>query len=200
MLNIENFRRPKTSSKSVQQQPVGEKVAQPKVQKTVVSESTHRPTSSFRLKEAFAATVSEVQQSKHTTEVISAINLEAKDSFDITKLQKALHSYISDNHLDMTTSTAIVAHSPKIFAEDITIEVDNQMQFDRLETIKTDLRNYLVKTLNNGAIVCNIKMFENQAGVKEDKKPFTSQEKWEHLLKQNPLVADMKNMFGLEFE
>ena len=53
--------------------------------------------------------------------------------------------------------------------------------------------------LSNGHIAIEFKLFDN-ASTKEKKKLFTASEKFEHLVKLNPVIADLKNIFGLELE
>lgn len=96
-------------------------------------------------------------------------------------------------------AVALKAHRPEISGEEITIEVDNNLQMEHLESLKIGLQNHLIKKLNNGGITLHFCLFEPGSG-KEEKKLITAQDKLEHFIKLNPVVEEMRKRFGLQFE
>ncbi len=56
-----------------------------------------------------------------------------------------------------------------------------------------------MKNLKNGYVTFEFKLFDSNT-TQEEKKLFTASEKFEHFMKLNPVVADLKNIFGLELE
>lgn len=114
-------------------------------------------------------------------------------------MKAALEQYIREHHLETTVVVALTTHSPELCGEQIILSVDNQLQLEKLEAMKLQLQQALMKSLRNGRIVCQFKLFE-EGTAKEEKKLFTVSEKFEHFVKLNPVIADLKQMFGLELE
>ena len=81
----------------------------------------------------------------------------------------------------------------------VVLEVDNKLQYEKVEAIKSSIQNALMKHLNNGHLSLELRFFDDTKG-KEERRLITSQDKLEYFIKENPVVAEMKRMFGLEFE
>ena len=120
--------------------------------------------------------------------------VEARDVIDEGKVVAALERYIQDHRPEPTVAIALKTHRPEIDGENIVLAVDNQLQQDKLEALKMHLRNVLMKLLNNG-----FKLFDDQNST-EEKKLFTAGEKFQHFIELNPVVADLKSIFGLELD
>ena len=90
-------------------------------------------------------------------------------------------------------------HHPVVETEKITIFADNQLQLEKLEGTKMHLHHILMKYLNNGYIDLRFQLFDCNT-TQEEKKLFTASEKYEHFVKLNPVVADLKAIFGLELD
>jgi len=161
-------------------------------------EDKFRPTASFKLKQAFAET-SITSQVKAGVAAEQKIHVEARDNFDVEKLEQAFDAYIQQHKPETTIVVALKAHKPNIQGETILVEIDNQLQMERLEGLKLNLQNFLMKQLNNGAITLAFEFFDDSNG-KEEKKLITSQDKLEHFIEVNPVVEKMCKMFGLQFE
>ena len=118
---------------------------------------------------------------------------------DERKVVAALERYIQDHCPEPTVAIALKTHRPEIDGENIVLAVDNQLQQDKLEALKMHLRNVLMKLLNNGFITLSFKLFDDQNST-EEKKLFTAGEKFRHFIELNPVVADLKSIFGLELD
>mgnify|MGYP000018577436 FL=1 len=118
---------------------------------------------------------------------------------DERKVVAALERYIQDHRPEPTVAIALKTHRPEIDGENIVLAVDNQLQQDKLEALKMHLRNVLMKLLNNGFITLSFKLFDDQNST-EEKKLFTAGEKFRHFIELNPVVADLKSIFGLELD
>lgn len=94
---------------------------------------------------------------------------------------------------------ALRSHQPEIQDEKIILLADNLLQLEKLTAMKPHLSSVLMRILNNGHLSLEFKMYD-AASSKEEKKLFTAGEKFEHFLKLNPVVADLKIIFGLELE
>ena len=125
--------------------------------------------------------------------------VEARDVIDEGKVVAALERYIQDHRPEPTVAIALKTHRPEIDGENIVLAVDNQLQQDKLEALKMHLRNVLMKLLNNGFITLSFKLFVDQNST-EEKKLFTAGEKFQHFIELNPVVADLKSIFGLELD
>ena len=157
-----------------------------------------KPSASFKLKEAFAAS-SQAYNEKKDPVSEQRIHLDARDAFDVARVEKAYDDYIRVYKPETTVVVALKAHKPVIRGEEICIEIDNQLQWDHLDALKVNLQNALMKSLNNGFITLNLKFFENKDN-REEKKLITAQDKLEHFVRQNPVVGKMCEMFSLQIE
>ncbi len=180
---------------------VGEKENQPAATASLkknLPEEKPKPSASFKLKEAFAAS-SRVYNEKKDGVSEQRIKLDARDSFDVGQVEKAYDDYIRVHKPETTVVVALKAHKPVIRGEEICIEIDNQLQQEHLEALKIDLQNALMKSLNNGFISLKLKFFENKDN-REEKKLITAQDKLEYFVQQNPVIGKMCEMFGLQIE
>ena len=180
---------------------VAEKEKQPAATasvKKIIPEEKPKPSASFKLKEAFAASSQAYNKKK---EVISEqrIKLDARDTFDVAQVEKAYDDYIRVHKPSTTVVVALKAHKPLIRGEEICIEIENQLQQEHLEALKINLQNALMRSLNNGFISLTLKFFEDKNN-REEKKLITAQDKLEHFVQQNPVIGKMCEMFSLQIE
>lgn len=166
--------------------------------KNNLPEGKPKPSASFKLKEAFAAS-SRTHDEKESVVSVQRLKLDARDSFDTEQVEKACDEYIRANRPETTVAVALKAHRPVVRGEEICIEIDNRLQLEHLEKLKTDLQNALMKSLNNGFISLNLNLFDSKNN-REEKKLITAQDKLEHFVQQNPAVGKMCEMFGLQIE
>lgn len=159
----------------------------------------HRPDASFKIKDS-------LRQINQTQPVVKArktevqhSDIKAREAIDEEKVVAALERYVQDHRPDPTVVMALKTHKPEISGENIVLAVDNQLQQDKLEALKVHLRNALAKLLNNGFIALSFKLFDDR-NSKEEKKLFTAGEKFQHFVELNPVVANLKSVFGLELE
>lgn len=166
--------------------------------KKILPEEKTKPSASFKLKEAFAAS-SQDYNGKKDVVAEQRIKLDARDTFDAGQVEKAYDEYIRVHKPETTVVVALKAHKPVIRGEEICIEIDNQLQQERLEALRINLQNALMRSLNNGFISLSLKFFDDKNN-KEEKKLITAQDKLEHFVQQNPVVGKMCEMFGLQIE
>lgn len=158
-----------------------------------------RPDSSFKIKDSFRQE-SQVQPVVKVQPVIHQQEKpDTRESFDEAKVVAALEKYITEHTPEQTVSIALKTHRPVIEGEKIVLLADNQLQLEKLEAIRMHLQNILMKNLKNGYATFEFKLFDSNT-TQEEKKLFTASEKFEHFIKLNPVVADLKNIFGLELE
>lgn len=169
----------------------------PKNQKTLPVRP--RPKSSFKIKDTYSqllheqpSIVKEQQEEKHE-------KILAREVVDEAKVMAAFDRYITEYEPDQTIIIALKAHQPLIQGEKITILVDNQLQIDKLESIKMHFHHSLMRILNNGFISLSFGLFDDGL-TNETKKYYTSREKFDHFVELNPIVNNLKQLFGLELD
>ncbi|HXA03165.1 MAG TPA: DNA polymerase III subunit gamma/tau [Cytophagaceae bacterium] len=76
----------------------------------------------------------------------------------------------------------------------IKVKLDNLIQADQLDSIKTDLLEFLRKKLDNNNLILESDVSESEG----KRKIYTSDEKFKYLSEKYPFLDDMKKRFGLE--
>lgn len=168
--------------------------------KTVVNaEQRPRPEDSFRIKNS----LQEIRQAEPVFKVQQAVEIQeqlvVREAFGQQQVIKALENYVTQHMPEPIISIALRSHKPDVKGESIAILADNQLQLDKLVAVKIQIQNFLMRALNNGFVSLEFHMFDN-GSHQEEKKLFTAGEKFEHFLKLNPAIADLKVVFGLELE
>lgn len=174
--------------------------AQPGVNPVVADAGQYtRPENSFRIKDSLKkiAQAEPVVKAEQMEEKREQITL--REPFNQQMVVSALENYVAKYTPEPIISIAFRSHQPDVKGEAVIVLVDNQLQIDKLEAIKIQIQNFLMRELKNGSLSLAFHFFDNKNN-KEEKKLFTSGEKFEHFLKLNPVVADLKVIFGLELE
>jgi hypothetical protein len=125
--------------------------------------------------------------------------IQSRESFNAEKVEMALKNYGKLHQPEPTIIYALESYRPVVQGEKIKIWVDNQLQLEKLETIKPHMYSYLAKTLNHGGIILDFQLFD-ATQTQEKKKLFTASEKFEYFIELNPAIAELKDVFGLELE
>lgn len=159
-----------------------------------------RPEGSFRIKDSLK-TISQTDPVRKAEEVvIKREQIASREAFGQPEVVGALESYVASHKPEPIISVALRAHKPDVQGEKIVVLADNQLQIDKLENIKFQIQNFLMRSLKNGSITLSFQIFDDKTHKDEVKKLYTASEKFEHFLKLNPVVADLKVIFGLELD
>jgi len=76
----------------------------------------------------------------------------------------------------------------------ITVELKNPVEVDGIEKIKAEFLNFIRTTFKNKTI-----QLQHQVNIeKAAERPYTPKEKFEAMLKENPLLGKLKDTFGLD--
>lgn len=78
----------------------------------------------------------------------------------------------------------------------IELQVENKLQADELIHERIDLLNYLREKLKNYSITVNPLIVENT----QERKLYTSKDKYQHMLEKNPKLEEFKRAFNLELD
>ena len=166
---------------------------------TAVGTGKGRPDSSFKIKDSMRQ-VSEVQSvDKPKAADTGSVQIQFRDAFDRDGVKEAVRVFVDVCRPDSTVMLALTTHLPLVEGEKIIFLADNQLQIDRLMSLRIQIQNSIRKTLNNGFISVGFRLFDTES-TGEERKFFTSGEKFEHFVKLNPVVAELKDIFGLEFD
>lgn len=158
-----------------------------------------KPDASFKINDSLQKIGLANPNEKVQVSEIQSVRLETRDSFTEQQIVTVLDAYIQKHAPETAVTMALKSHHPEIQGENIIIQADNQLQMEKLETLKLSIQNALMHGLNNGFISLSFQFFDNSDG-KEEEKLFTSGQKFEHFLKLNPVISELKNIFGLELE
>lgn len=168
---------------------------------TVTKSITEKPLSSFRLNAALKSVSDEtsIYAAKPQDRVALQDEVEATDRFDSENVHNALNNYINQHKLETAVIIALQAHLPDVSQSMITLFVDNNLQLEKLNQLATHLLNFIKKALNNRLIILQFKLFEESVS-NEEKRYFTSSEKFTHFVELNPVVEELQKLFALEIE
>jgi DNA polymerase-3 subunit gamma/tau len=78
----------------------------------------------------------------------------------------------------------------------VTLDVDNAVQESEWNSERSDIHEYLRKELDNAAIT--VKM--NVLKTKEDRKPYTSMEKFKRMAEKNPSIEKFRKQLNLDID
>ncbi|WP_156309204.1 DNA polymerase III subunit gamma/tau [Sphingobacterium endophyticum] len=93
----------------------------------------------------------------------------------------------------ITLYTIMTSNAPTLEGTTIKIEVENGVQMEELKLGKIDMLNYLRVQLRNFALDIDGVMVEKS----KDRKPYTSQEKYQAMVAKNPLLDELRKTFDL---
>lgn len=113
------------------------------------------------------------------------------------ELHKAWHEFVEIRRQGGSMSEVVMLD--RVFTQDghvIQLGVDNPVQLDLLNDLKSDLLMYLRQTLKNGQIQIHAFVLEQQTS----RQPYTQAEKFNYLADKNPALLDLKNTLGLDFD
>ena len=167
-------------------------VAAPKVEKSAektVVQISARPSTSFKIKEPAEVKEQEAKYEK----------IKSHDAIDEQKVRDAIRHYVENCHPDPIVAVALESHQPIVSGDQIRIFVDNQIQMEKLHAIQMHFSHVLMKTLNNGFLSFDFQLFDSNKTT-EVKKLYTAEEKFNRFVEINPVVAELKKIFGLELE
>ena len=169
------------------------------VPKSEPARTNARLDSSFKIKDSLRQesqrqSVVKVYASEEPSEKV-----EAREPFDADRVVAAFEGYVAEHSPEQTVVFALRTHRPVVNGESVVLPVDNQLQMDKLGSVKKHLLNVLMKSLNNGFVTLDFTLFDT-GSTQEEKRFFTSGEKFEHFVQLNPAVSDLKRIFGLELE
>ncbi|MGL5683832.1 MAG: hypothetical protein ACRDDZ_12395 [Marinifilaceae bacterium] len=171
------------------------------VQVPKVSPSPAVSISSFRINDALKSVAQRDAHDYGISYEAQPVNAEitATTRFDSENVQNALHLYIQENKLETAVLIALQAHAPIVSGADITLLVDNTLQVEKLNNIGTHITNSLKRKLNNGILTLTFRQAEADE-LKQEKRFFTSSEKYKYFVELNPAVEELQKLFGLEIE
>ncbi len=115
--------------------------------------------------------------------------------FDLTQLKKVWQNYAvryeEEVHLFHTLTSQTITNE----GTEITITVENSVQYEQVRVLKPEIIGYLRRELENSQIDIEIK----QEKPKGDNRIFTDDQKLQQMIQKNPELGRMKMLFHLDF-
>lgn len=85
-------------------------------------------------------------------------------------------------------------NSVKLDDEMITVELTNPIEVDGIEKIRADFLKFIRNRFQNNSIQLQHKVNIEKAADR----PYTAKDKFEAMLKENPLLGKLRDTFGLD--
>lgn len=157
---------------------------------------------SFNLKKALEETKEKANDRQEGQGLRTENNrVKAQSEFSAADVVAALESYVTTlSDEDKATKIALSSHAPKVEGFVITLEVDNDFLLARMTDLHPTLLSFLMKKLNNGFITLNVQIYVEKNDGEEKKRLFTAKDKFDYFTSINPVVSELKALFGLEIE
>jgi len=120
-------------------------------------------------------------------------NTEEGKELNEGELKSAILEFIKNNKVGPVIENSL-KNSVKLKGEMITVELTNPVEVDGIEKIKADLLTFIRKKFQNKAI-----QLQHQVNIeKAAERPYTPKEKFEAMLKENPILGKLRDTFGLD--
>ncbi len=99
---------------------------------------------------------------------------------------------------ELGETESLVINRPVRLGDDhvVIVELASSLEMGILERFEVELTGFLRKTLQND----NIKLEKEVNTPDQSKKLYTSKDKYEYMVKQNPALKDLKDRLGLDFD
>lgn len=128
-------------------------------------------------------------------ETEQAAPIEIDKSFDIKELKIVWQNYAlkykEEVHLFHTLTSQPIENE----GSEITITVENSVQYEQVRVLKPEIIGYLRRELKNSQIEIDVK----QEKPKGDNRVFTDDQKLQQMIQKNPELGRMKMLFHLDF-
>lgn len=157
---------------------------------------------SFRLKLAMEESREDLKTQQAGTETkVETNRVKARSEFLAADVTSALEAYVATlEEKDKAVRFALASHPPKVDGYVIRLEVDNDFLLAKVMELHPYILSFLMKKLNNGFISLDAQVYADPDEGQDKKRIFTAKDKFEHFLALNPVVGELKSLFGLEIE
>lgn len=136
------------------------------------------------------------ETSEKETEVAEAV-VRQNQEYTEEELHKAWHAFVEQRRQGGSMSEVVMLDRAfSVEKHVIQLGVDNPVQLELLNDLKTDLLTFLRTTLKNGQLQIHAFVLEQQV----NRLPYTQSEKFSYMLEKNPAIQDLKNSLGLDFD
>jgi DNA polymerase-3 subunit gamma/tau len=94
--------------------------------------------------------------------------------------------------------STLTSRKPSLKEGKIELELRNKVQFDDFNSkVKSDLLAFLREKTGDSALIIEARI---EKGLRETKKPYTADEKFDYLSNKNPVLKKLRQEFNLDFE
>lgn len=109
------------------------------------------------------------------------------------ELKSTILEFIKDNKIGPVIANSL-KNSVQLEGEMITVELTNPVEVDGIERIRVDLLTFIRTKFQNRSIQLQHKVNIEKAADR----PYTAKDKFEAMLKENPLLGKLRDTFGLD--
>jgi hypothetical protein len=109
------------------------------------------------------------------------------------ELKSTILEFIKDNKIGPVIANSL-KNSVQLEGEMITVELTNPVEVDGIERIRVDLLTFIRAKFQNRSIQLQHKVNIEKAADR----PYTAKDKFEAMLKENPLLGKLRDTFGLD--
>jgi len=133
------------------------------------------------------------KEDKNEPELVDVESTEAPKEFNEEALKSIILEFIKNNKVGPLVENSL-KNSMKVEGDMITVELTNPVEVDGIEKIKADFLNFVRNRFHKRSIQLQHKVNIEKAA----ERPYTPKEKFEAMLKENPLLGKLKDTFGLD--
>lgn len=139
--------------------------------------------------------VAENRQKKTSVKAGTSLEI-GESSFTAKDVCKQINEFVVSEKLEASKRTVFSAYEPEILHKtDIYFRVESKLETETVKNFKAILEKRLRKNLDNK----NIKVFSRVVNKSEEKTLLvTDKQKYDYLVKRNPLVDKMREKLGLD--
>ncbi|MFA8435868.1 MAG: DNA polymerase III subunit gamma/tau [Marinifilaceae bacterium] len=159
----------------------------------------HRKTISIMdsLNQGYSRPTSSASTRVQTTSSSSSRMADMAEVFSERDIMGSLKEFLKVKDSNERVRSALTAHEPLLKENHhIVIRVDNSIQEDDVRKKKSEILNFLKRSLRNTRIDIDTEIVQTRSG----KKLYTDFDRFEYLAKKNPVLNVLKQKFSLDFD
>lgn len=132
-------------------------------------------------------TSSEESSEEMSTSTVQKLDLNAEE------LKKVVNQFVEQNKVGPLVENSL-KNSIHLEEQMITVELSNPVEVDGIEKIKADFLNFIRAKFQNQEI-----QLQHHVNIeKAAERPYTPKEKFDAMMKENPLLGKLRDAFGLD--
>jgi len=140
--------------------------------------------------------ISKPVEEKKKEETEEDLSKKPAEKFSPEQFDSVWKSYVDSVENDKNFYATLSKRKPEVNANVIVLTVDNKVQADLIKEKKVGMLGFIRAKLNNYQMQIEAKVTE----VTSKDKPYTSQDKYDKMVKKNPVLKKLKDQLSLEID